>query len=621
MNEPGPPVSSGSSSSRPIRVAHVTTVDLTLRFLLLAQLRRLRDEGYEVVAISAPGPWAADLRAEGIRHIPWPGATRAWDPRADVRAGAELLRILRRERFDLVHTHNPKPGILGRVVARAAGVPCVVNTVHGLYATPDDPLPKRAAVLGLEALASGFSDLELFQSEEDLRWAVARGVVARDKAVYLGNGTDVRHFDPAAVSAERLAALRRELGIEEAAPVVGTVGRLVAEKGYRELFRAVRAVRRAVPGIVFLLVGETDPDKPDAIGREELADLGPAVRVTGWRPDVRDLLALMDVFVLASWREGVPRSAIEAAAMGRAMVLTDIRGCREVARHDREALLVPPRDAPSLAGAVTELLRDPERRRRLGQGARRRALARFDERRVEEVLLACYEEVLGRKGLVSRRTGARRQSRGRASAPVRAQHETPVLRPARPGDEGALARLHREGLPEAFLPRLGEGFLRLLYRAMAEDPGSVVVVAEADGAVVGFACGVASVRGFYRRFFRRRALRAALAAAPRLLRPDVARRALETARYPSRADGLPDAELLAIAVDGGWRRRGLGERLARGVVEGLGRRGASELKVVVGADNRPANRFYARVGFQLGGQLQVHDGRVSNVWVAPCRSS
>lgn len=618
MNQPGPPVPPGPGPPRPVRVAHVTTVDLTLRFLLLGQLRRLREEGYEVVGVSAPGPWTADLEEEGIRHIPWPGATRAWDPRADARAAVELLRILRRERFDLVHTHNPKPGVLGRVLARTAGVPCVVNTVHGLYATPDDPLPRRAAVLSLEALASRFSDLELFQSREDLRWAVGRGVVARTKAVYLGNGTDVRHFDPAAVSGERVAALRRELGIPEGTPVVGTVGRLVAEKGYREFFRAAEAVRGAVPGVVFLVVGETDPDKPDAIRREELARLDRDVRLTGWRPDVRDLLALMDVFVLASWREGVPRSAIEAAAMGRAMVLTDIRGCREVGGGGA-AVFVPARDPRALARSLLVLLGDPERRRRLGEAARRRALKRFDERRVEDVLLASYQELLGRKGLLGSRTGARRPGSRRVAG--EAEDGAPLLRPARRGDEPALARLHREGLPEAFLPALGDRFLRLLYRAMAEDPESVVVVAEAEGEVVGFACGVASVRRFYRRFFRRRALRAGLAAAPQLLRPDVARRALETARYPGRAGGLPDAELLAIAVDERWRRRGLGEGLAGAVAEGLGRLGAAELKVVVGADNGPANRFYARVGFRRAGQLQVHDGQVSNVWVAPCRSS
>jgi glycosyltransferase involved in cell wall biosynthesis/ribosomal protein S18 acetylase RimI-like enzyme len=600
----------------PVRVAHVATVDLTLRFLLLGQLRRLRDEGYEVTTISAPGPWTRDLEAEGIRHLPWPSATRSWDPRADARAAAELLRVLGTERFDLVHTHNPKPGVIGRLAARMAGVPCVVNTVHGLYATPEDRLPRRLAVLAVEALASRFSDLELFQSEEDLRWATSRGVVAPGKAVLLGNGTDVRRFDPDLVPPERRAALRRELGIPAHAPVVGTVGRLVAEKGYRELFQAVRAVRRAVPGAVLLAVGEPDPDKPDAIGPAELGPVKDLVRVTGWREDVRDLLALMDVFVLASWREGVPRSAIEAAAMGRAMVLTDIRGGRVVGGGGA-AVFVPPRDPRALARAVTALLRDPEGRRRLGEAARRRAVERFDERRVEEVLLASYRELLERKGVV--RPGRRP---ARSARPKGAWEDGPVaFRPASPDDAAALARLHREALPEAFLPALGDRFLRVLYRAMVEDPESVVVVGEAGGRVVGFASGVASVRRFYGRFFRRHGLRAGLVAAPRLLRPAVARRALETARYPARTDGLPEAELLAIAVDRAWRRQGVGEGLAERVVQGLARLGAPELKVVVGADNAGANRFYAGVGFRAAGQLEVHDGRASNVWVASCPSS
>ena len=110
-----------------VRVAHVTTVDVTLRFLLLPQLMRLRDEGFEVTAISAPGPWRGEIEANGIRHVAWPHATRSWHPSADAAAFWELFRTFGRERFDIVHTHNPKPGILGRIAARWAGVPCVVS--------------------------------------------------------------------------------------------------------------------------------------------------------------------------------------------------------------------------------------------------------------------------------------------------------------------------------------------------------------------------------------------------------------------------------------------------------------------------------------------------------------
>jgi glycosyltransferase involved in cell wall biosynthesis/ribosomal protein S18 acetylase RimI-like enzyme len=593
----------GTIVSSPIRVAHITTVDLTLRFLLLGQLARLRDEGFDVSAISAPGPWVRDLEAEGIRHIPWPHATRSWSPGSDARALAELVRILRAERFDILHTHNPKPGILGRVAGRITGVPCVVNTVHGLYATRDDRPMRRIPVIALERIAARFSDLELYQSEEDLAWAREIRLVDESKGALLGNGTDLSQFDPAAVSQKRKAALRRSLGIPEGALVVGTAGRLVAEKGFREFFAAAKEVRAAMPGVAFLVVGGGDPDKADAISSDEIERAGRDVVFAGWREDVRDLLAIMDVFVLASWREGVPRSAIEAAAMGKPLVLTDIRGCREVGRHGREALLVPPRNPERLAMALIHLLRDGALRAQLGAAARARATARFDERKVLDTVIARYGALLELKGLAPKSPELHPESRVRAAT----QHDAP-----------ALARIHRQALPDAFLPSLGDRFLRRLYRALAADPEAVALVADDGARIVGFATGVPSVRRFYRRFFVRHGIPAAMAVAPRLAKPSVVRKLRETAAYPQRSDRLPDAELLSIAVAPGQTSRGVGRALADATISALAERGATEVKVVVGADNEGANRFYSQVGFRPLGDIAVHDGAASNVWVISC---
>ncbi|HEX6207410.1 MAG TPA: GNAT family N-acetyltransferase [Actinomycetota bacterium] len=576
------------------RIAHLTTVDLTLRFLLLGQLRRLRDEGHEVVGISAPGPWVADLEREGIRHVPWPHATRSWDPRGDLRALRELVGILRRESFDLVHTHNPKPGILGRLAARAAGVPCVANTVHGLYATPQDRLMKRAAVLSLEWLAAWFSDLELYQSEEDLLWARRRRLVDPPRSVLLGNGTDLSRFDPSKVDRGQIDELRRDLGIRPDEIVVGTIGRMVAEKGYRELFRAAEVVRLARPKARFLVVGERDPEKADSLSEEEIARAKEHVAFAGWRTDVPELLAAMDMFILPSWREGMPRSAIEAAAMGRPLVLTDIRGCREVVRHDEEGLLVPPRAPGRLAEAIVRLIDDPGLRERMGRDARARAIERFDERKVVDRVAAETTRLLVRKTRGDGRTW---------------------LRPATSGDAGAMARLHRESMPTAFLPTLGDGFLRQLYEALISDPQGVALVVEREGRVLGFATGVPSVPRFFRRFALRRGVRAFLSAAPRLASGQVRRRMRETAAYPEASVSLPPAELLSIAVAPGARAKGVGRALAGGVLTALGRRGATEVKVVVGADDEDANRFYERVGFRLAARLEVHAGTASNVWV------
>ena len=317
-----------------------------------------------------------------------------------MRAARQLWQVLRRERPTVLHTHNPKPGLYGRVLGRLAGVPIVVNTVHGLYATPDDPLPKRLVVYLAEAFASRWSDAELVQNAEDVavmqRWRLA----PRRRITHLGNGVDVERFRPAALGPDERRRLRAEWGADDDTLVVGTVGRLVAEKGYRELF----AVAGRLPSNVrVVVVGGADPDKPDALDAELLrrADDAGVVRL-GHRNDVRDLLGGLDVFVLASHREGQPRAAMEAAASGLPVVATDIRGCRQVVDHQVTGLLVPVGDVAALETAIAELVDAPEVRASMGAAGRRKAEREFDEQDVVRRVLACYAEVAERKRITPR---------------------------------------------------------------------------------------------------------------------------------------------------------------------------------------------------------------------------
>lgn len=585
-----------------IRVAHVATVDITHRFLLIAQLRRLRDEGFDVTAISAPGPFSGDLEAEGINFVPWPHATRAWSPANDVRAFKELIAILRRGRFHIVHTHTPKPGILGRVAARIAGVPIVVNTVHGYYALPEDPLSRRLPVLSLEWIAARFSDLELFQSEEDLEWARRMRLVSHRRSALLGNGTDLSTFDPSAIPPARIAELRQQLGIDPEALVVGTVGRLVAEKGYPEFFEAARAVRRKLPDVRFLAVGPDDPAKDDAIGSDVVNGASKDVTFAGFRTDMPEIFAMLDVFVLASWREGLPRSAIEAAAMGKPLVLTDIRGCREVARDGMEGLLIRRGDAESLTDAVLRLLGDPELRATMGSRARDRAVDRFDERRVAEMVVREYRRLLRARGSIGRTLDLE----GLQSVRIRT---------ARPTDVPSIVRLHMQVIPStAFLPLLGQGFMAQIFREHIDDPESVVVVAEREGEVIGYSTGVASLSAFRRRFIVRQGMAAAVAAAPRLVRPTVLRKVLETFRYPEMTRGLPEAEWNFIGVKPGTAP-GLGPELGRETLDGLAERGVHEVKGYVAHDNKVMHWMLQRMGFELVGDVALHEGQPSSVYV------
>jgi glycosyltransferase involved in cell wall biosynthesis len=370
---------------------------MSLRFLVLAQLRAVRDAGGVAIGISAPGPWVEALEAEGIRHVALTSSTRSMDLSADVRAARELWRIVRREHVDVLHTHNPKPGVYGRVVGRAARVPIVVNTVHGFYATADDAWARRAIVYSLEAVAARCSDAELFQNAEDLE--LARRLHLTRHARLLGNGIDLSRFDPARFSAADRRALRARLGIDDDDTVViGAVGRLVAEKGYPELFDAFATL--PADRYALVVAGGDDPEKPDALppGVLERARAH-GVRLLGHRDDVDALYTTMDVFALASHREGFPRAAMEAAAMGLPVVATDIRGCRQVVAPGANGLLVPVRSPAALARGLAEVGDRPERAHAMGQEGRARALAEFDERAVVEVVMETYREVAARKDL------------------------------------------------------------------------------------------------------------------------------------------------------------------------------------------------------------------------------
>jgi ribosomal protein S18 acetylase RimI-like enzyme len=191
-----------------------------------------------------------------------------------------------------------------------------------------------------------------------------------------------------------------------------------------------------------------------------------------------------------------------------------------------------------------------------------------------------------------------------------------TLRIARPADASATAALHAAGIAEGFLPKLGPRVLRLLHKRMTLDRSSFVLVAPSDRGIDGFVAGTTDVKMLYKSFLRRDGIVAAVLAAPRA--PKLWRGALETLRYSGRADAkLPRAELLAIAVDGGARGRGLGRALTRGLQDELTRRGVTEAKVVVGADNAAALALYRSTGFRSVGVVDVHRGRRSEVLVWP----
>ncbi len=389
-------------SKQGVKVAHIASIDMTVHYILLNQILYLKEEGYEVHAVCSKGPLIGEIESRGIPVFTIE-IQRRISPLADLRALWQLYRLFLRERYTIVHTHTPKPALLGQLAARMAHVPIVVNTVHGFYFHDHMNRWARAFFITLEKIAASCSDKILSQNSEDVATAIKEGICPSWKIECLGNGIDLGRFDPRSFSRDAVGKKKMSLGIPSDHKVVGIVGRLVREKGYLEFLAAAAQVKQIWPNVRFLAIGRTDTDKADALTPAVAKDYGVGEEVIflGWRNDIQELYALMDVFVLPSHREGFPRALMEASAMGIPLVATGIRGNKEVVEDGRNGYLVPLHDVEALATAICKLLGDAEKARRMGEEGRRIARERFDERLVFDKVRDEYACLLQEKGLVA----------------------------------------------------------------------------------------------------------------------------------------------------------------------------------------------------------------------------
>lgn len=386
-----------------LRVAHITTIDMSLYFLLLNQLKSIRQAGYEVVGISASGPYVREIQAAGIYHFPVP-MTRRITPLVDLHCLWGLYRLFCRERFTIVHTHNPKPGFLGQIAAKMAGVPIIVNTLHGFYFHDHMRPGLRRFYITLEKIAARCSDVILSQNHEDIQTAIREGICPPEKIKYLGNGIDLSAFDPDLFGDKDVRQKRQELRIRDGAKVVGFVGRLAAKrKGFLHFLQAGQRVAKQCRNVCFLIIGDTDAGKSDGVDPFAAKESGiwEQCRFLGRRPnsELPSLYALMDVLVLPSLFEGIPRAIMEASAMRVPAVATNVKGNREAVEHGRNGLLVPLGDVQALADAIVDLLMDRGKAHQMGEEGHRMALERFNEGLVFEKVKAEYAWLLREKRL------------------------------------------------------------------------------------------------------------------------------------------------------------------------------------------------------------------------------
>lgn len=357
-----------------MKILEVVNVDFSLVHFLLPLMRALRARGHEVVGVCADGRLLDGPRAEGFR-IETPPLARSLDPVAQLRAYAALRDLIRRERPDLVHGHGPIAGLLARIAARRAGVPRIATTCHGFLFNQPGPWWRRTLALGLERATGRLAQTYITVSEAEA--ADARRLGIHPGAVAVLNGRDPARFRPDAATR---ALLRAEFGAGDGDCVILFVGRLVADKGIRELLAAMAATP---DNAVLWIAGERlasdrgedlEPHFARAAQR-----LGRRLVRLGYRADVARVMAAADVFCLPSYTEAMPMTAIEAMHVGLPVVGSAVGGLLEQVVEGETGLLVPRMDPGPLAAALSRLAADAALRSRMGEAGRRRAAERFDE--------------------------------------------------------------------------------------------------------------------------------------------------------------------------------------------------------------------------------------------------
>jgi len=345
---------------------------------------------FELAAIlPEPGVLGGRLQALGVPVHTVPLAARLVSPSALL----ALARVLRRERPAIVQSHGARTNVYTRLAARLARVPVILSTVHNSLFDYEVGGARRRAYVLAERLTSPLADRIVAVSGAVERDLIERYRIRADRVVTIRNGIDADRFRPSRPP----AAVREELALAPDAPVVGVVGRLTPQKGHAVLLRALPPLVRRFPRLRCLVVGDGPLD--GALRREaEALGLAGHCRFTGARPDVADLLSVLDVVVLPSFSEGLPFVLLEAMALGRPVVATRVGGNPEVVEDTVTGLLVPPGDPAAVADAVARLLDRPAEARLMAECGRARVRAAFSLERMIRALEELYTILLSGAG-------------------------------------------------------------------------------------------------------------------------------------------------------------------------------------------------------------------------------
>ncbi len=375
-----------------MKIGFLSHLDMNLYLFRLPIMIELVKRDHQVYAISPCGQYSVKFQSNGIKHITYEIERESLNPLKERKFIDNIYEAIKDLKLDLLHTFTAKPNIYGTFAASRAGVPVIINLVEGLGSFyVENSLKNRVIRFMIEKLykkAFKHSDKVVFVNHDDPEYMVQKKIIAQDKVKIIKSvGIDTEEFRLDKVSGG--IALKELLGLKDEV-IILMVARAIWHKGVREFYKA--ASYFDIKKVKFILVGDIDKGNHSSVSEEFLHSGN--VLWLGHRDDIKALTAIADIYVLPSYREGVPRTLLEAASMGKPIVTTDTVGCREVVEDGVNGFLVPIKDIDKLSQKIRLLVENPILRDTMGIKGREKAVEEFDIKNVVLQYLELYNEYI-----------------------------------------------------------------------------------------------------------------------------------------------------------------------------------------------------------------------------------
>lgn len=379
-----------------VKLMRITTVPLSLDVLLVGQLRFL-SQYFEVIAVSSGGRALTKVnQREGVRTIAV-HMERDISVVKDIRSFFALLKLLKREQPLIIHANTPKASLLSMIGGWVCRVPYRIYTVTGLRFEGERAF-KKTFLIWMERITCFFATNVIPEGNGVKRKMESYRLTSKPLKVLANgniNGIDVNYFSSANISQIHLQNLKTELCINPGDMVFIFVGRMVKDKGVEELVEAFTLLNNELPSSKLLLLGSFEP-KLDPLSQETLFKMrnNKAIKVVGYKEDIRPYLSVANVLVLPSYREGFPNVVLQGGAMGLPSIVSDIDGCNEIIKHDTNGLIVPRKNISELYKAMKLLCKNGELYHKLKSNARTSIVERYEQRMVWKALLNEYCRII-----------------------------------------------------------------------------------------------------------------------------------------------------------------------------------------------------------------------------------